>query len=121
MAITVLTQKYATATFMLPLNKDESAYLLCKPILASKLHDISNKTMAEAGFDSQLAAQRMVYKLLEASIVGWAGLQDLGGREIPFSAENLRDICEADIEFVSQQLERIRRIAREARLEEEKN
>ena len=121
MGFTVLTNKYARATFRLPLLSDGSAYLLCCPILASKLYEVSTKSFAEAGFDSQLAAHNMIYDLLSASIKGWFGLVDVEGKEIPFSLEMLKDICEADPDFASRQLERIRHIAREARLEEEKN
>ena len=40
---------------------------------------------------------------------------------MPYSVEMLRELCEYDAEFMEEQLKRIRRIAREGRLEEEKN
>lgn len=121
MAFTVLTKKYAEATFRLPLTSDGSAYLLCKPVLATKLSEISRQVMAECGFDAHISTLKLPAALLEAYIVGWSGLQDINGDEIIFSVEMLKEVCEADTEFAAQTLERLRRIAREAHLEEAKN
>lgn len=121
MAYTILTKQFSASTFRLPLTADGSAYLLCKPIFATKVHDITAKAIAECGFDSNIASRLIVERLLEASVSGWSGLNDINGDKIEYSTEMIREICEADPEFAMAQVERIRRIAREARLEEEKN
>ena len=121
MALTVLTKKFATSVFRLPLTVDGVAYILCIPVSASKQHEIMKNVMAEFGFDAQLASVKVIPALLEASVYGWHGLEDKEGKEVPYSVEMLRELCEYDAEFMEEQLKRIRRIAREGRLEEEKN
>lgn len=121
MAYTILTKKFSGSTFRLSLTTDGSAYLLCRPIFATKVHEVTAKAIAECGFDSSLASRLIVERLLEASVSGWSGLNDINGDQIEYSPEMLREVCEADPEFAMAQVERIRRIAREARLEEEKN
>ena len=121
MALTVLTKKFASRTFRLDLTADGSAYFVCKPIVGSKQNEIAKKVMAEYAFDAQIAAVKILPALLEAHIVGWEGLQDVSGSPIPYSKEMLLELCEYDYEFMEAQLNRIRRIAREGRLEEEKN
>lgn len=121
MAYTVLTKKFAQSTFRLPLTPDGKSWLLCKPILGTKQNDITRNCIAESGFDAQLAASKIIQALLEETVVGWEGLVDINGENIPYSVEILREICETDVDFAAAQVERIRRIAREGRLEEEKN
>jgi hypothetical protein len=121
MAFVVLTKKYAEAAFRLPLTSDGTAYLLCKPVLATKLSEISRQVMAEVGFDAHIAAAKLPAALLESYVIGWHGLQDMNGAEIKFSTDMLKEVCEADPDFAAQTLERLRRIAREAHLEEQKN
>jgi hypothetical protein len=121
MSLTLLTKKFASCTFRLDLTADGSAYFVCKPIVGSKQNEIAKKVMAEYAFDAQIAAFKILPALLEAHIVGWEGLQDVSGAPIPYSKEMLLELCEYDYEFMEAQLNRIRRIAREGRLEEEKN
>lgn len=121
MAFTVMTRKFSQATFRLLLTADGSAWLTCKPVVGSKLAEITRNVLAEAGFDQSLAAAMLPGAMLQAYVTGWQGLVDIHGDEIPYSEEMLREICEHDPEFAEQQLGRLRRIAREGRLEEEKN
>ena len=121
MAYTVLTKKFAQSTFRLPLTQDGQSYLVCKPILGTKLNEVTRNCIAECGFDAQLAASRIIQAVLEECVIGWTGIADINGQDIPYSVEMLREICDADAEFAATQVDRIRRIAREARLEEEKN
>ena len=121
MAYTVLTKKFAQSTFRLPLTREGDAWLLCRPVLGTRQNEITRNCIAESGFDAQLAASRIIQSLLEESVIGWTGLTDINGQDIPYSVEMLREICETDADFAATQVDRIRRIAREARLEEEKN
>lgn len=121
MPVTILTKKYALRSFRLPLTADESAYLSVAPITAEQLRRLTRDALAESGFDADIAAAKMIRQALALCVKGWEGLVDVCGNPIPYSPEMLEDICEADPAFAQAQYERIRRIAREARLEEEKN
>ena len=121
MAVTILTKKFAFRTYRLPLTTDGTAFLRVKPLTAEALHRFSTNALAESGFDAEIAAAKMLRQALCECVVGWQGLEDVNGEEIPFSQEAIEDICEADPSFAQAQYERIRRVAREAKLEEEKN
>lgn len=121
MPVTILTKKFAFRTYRLPLTPDESAFLRVKPLTADTMHRITANAIAESGFDMDIASAKIIRAALTECVAGWEGLEDVNGDPIPFSQEALEDICEADPRFAESQYERIRRVAREARLEEEKN
>jgi len=119
--LTVLTRKYQQATFRVDLTHDGEAYLLCKPLSATGQHEILKKLLAENAYDSSLASFKALTATLEVQIVGWGGLVDIQGQEVVYSKEMLKELCEVESALMSRQMERLKHIAREGRLEEEKN
>ena len=85
MAYTILTKKFSSATFRLPLTADNSAFLVCRPVTATKIHDVTSKAIAEAGFDHMVATRLIIERILEACVVGWEGLNDINGDAIAYS------------------------------------
>lgn len=121
MAFTVMTKKFTESSFRLPLTDDGSAYLVCKPVLATKIAEITRRATVESGFDVQIASQKITVEMFCEYVTGWHGLSDINGDDVEYSRDMLVELCETDPDFIAGCLDRLRRIAREARLEETKN
>lgn len=121
MPLVLLTAKYQHATFELPLTADGTAAFACTPISEPQIQEMTRKAMADAGYDAAIAADSLNRRLLKKHVTGWRGLHDLNGEEIPFSDEMIDQLCDTEGLFMGTQVARIRRIAREGRLEQEKN
>ncbi|MDR2893573.1 MAG: hypothetical protein LBV80_10950 [Deltaproteobacteria bacterium] len=86
-----------------------------RPIFASKEIELERKCLRE-GRQEQLWIELLVY-----SLEGWEGFYDVAGGSIPFSGENVRQLCESDHSFMRTVLHVIRS-ANHATLEDaEKN
>ncbi|GKG94882.1 hypothetical protein CE91St38_28900 [Desulfovibrionaceae bacterium] len=121
MAFTVLTRKYQEKVFRMDLTPDGQAYFLCKPLSATAQQELVKKVMAECGYDTDLAGLRILPVVMQTQIVGWDGLMDLNNEPLPFSPDMVAELCDVENAFMDRQYGRLKHIAREGRLEEEKN
>lgn len=117
----ILTNAYRNSTFILPYSDDKTEYATIKPVTDSMISRIRTRATSEAGADEQLAGKYFTQHFLEESITGWSGFYDVAGKEIPFSRDALKEICECDPAFVEIMALRIRNVARQGELEERKN
>lgn len=122
MTFTVLTKDFVQATYKLFLTSDkEGAFFLCRAYPDSTQREVMGKVMAEYGLDTALIAPAYLKAALRKIIIGWGGLGDPAGKEIPFSLEMIDELCETEHALMERQLDRARHIAREAHLVQEKN
>lgn len=117
----VMTDAYRNASFILPFTDDKSEYAVIKPLTDSQLAQLRIDAAKEAGADTDLEGGIFVRLLLRESVQNWQGFYDVAGKELPFSQEVLKDICESDPDFAAALALRVRNVARLGELEERKN
>ena len=117
----ILTDAYKDATFFVPYAQDKSEGVYVRPVTATLQRRLQNEAAKEAGADMGLAEGYAVVKMLQAALVGWQGFFDVTGKEIPFSEQAIREICECDPEFAAALALRIRHVARMGEVDDIKN
>ncbi len=73
---------------------DEESYIEVRPITHDELATVSPK-YRKRGKMSEEDNIQMSFEVLERCIVGWKGLQDSEGREIPYDRKYIRPVLSA--------------------------
>lgn len=117
----VLTDAYRNSTFILTFTDDKKEYAVIRPLIDSRLSKLRVDAAKEAGADEEIAGSIFAKKLLLEAIKDWRGFYDVTGKELPYSENAIREICECDPDFAAGLALRIRNVARIGELEERKN
>lgn len=117
----ILTEAFKDRAYFIRLGRGKDEGLYAKPVSLTERRRIALDAMRESGGDLVLAGHIETERLLQASLTGWVGLWDSGGKEIPFSQENISMICEHDPDAAADFSVRVKNIARLGELDDEKN
>lgn len=117
----LVTAPYKAKTFFFPMTNDKSEGFWAVPLTRTRLHDLRQSAIVEAGADYDVADSILDRLILEDRLRGWKGFEAQDGKPIDYCKESVKELWEYNPELARIMAQSIRQLFRIGELDEKKN